>query len=493
MEELESKTNDLNSLLSSTDIATVFLDRELQIKWFTPATTRLLRLRPSDIGRPIGDFSQKFTGGDLQADAEAVLQRPAPVEQEIRGPEGRWYLRRVLPYHAADGRIQGVVMTFVDIHRSKQAEEKLLRMAVAVRDSNDAVTVHDFDGRLLNWNHGAELMFGYTEAEAMKRNALTLAPPSQRAEMQALFGQLKRDGKSISLETQRRIKGGKILDVWLTITAVQDDQGRPTAIATTERDITDRKRDEAALRELNQTLEARISERTAVAESQAARLRELAAQLLAAEDEERRSLATDLHDNLAQVLYVAKMKLAEVRHGAAAAEQARLAEIEKMLANANQTIRSLSYQLSPPVLHELGLIPALEWLAEEMKRQYHLTVKTEIAGPMPVVEARTRTILFRAVRELLINVAKHAGVHRAMVRISESENHVTIVVEDNGAGFDPRVLRSSSMTRGFGLFSIRERLDYLGGKLEIQSRRGKKTTVTITMPLAWEDKRRGGG
>jgi signal transduction histidine kinase len=110
-----------------------------------------------------------------------------------------------------------------------------------------------------------------------------------------------------------------------------------------------------------------------------------------------------------------------------------------------------------------------------------------------VVEARTRTILFRAVRELLINVAKHAGVHRAMVRISESENHVTIVVEDNGAGFDPRVLRSSSMTRGFGLFSIRERLDYLGGKLEIQSRRGKKTTVTITMPLAWEDKRRGGG
>jgi len=295
-----------------------------------------------------------------------------------------------------------------------------------------------------------------------------------------MWQQIKRGGKITSMETQRQAKGGAMIDVSLTITALLDEEGRPTAIATTQRDITQQKRDEAALCELSE----RAAERSAVAEQQADRLRELAAQLLVTEEQERRNLAADLHDNLSQVLHVAKMKLSELSSGTGGdSQQELIQEIEKLLGRANQSARSLSYQLSPPVLHELGLVPALEWLAEEMKRLYKLDVTVENDDHAKSLDERTRVVLFRAVRELLINVAKHAGVRRAHVRIRRKGDHVIITVEDHGVGFDPKVLHDPKKTSGFGIFSIRERLDYLGGSMEIQSAVGKKTAITLTMPV----------
>ncbi|MGD0540737.1 MAG: PAS domain S-box protein, partial [Tepidisphaeraceae bacterium] len=502
VEELETKTNDLNNLLSSTEIATIFLDRHFQIKWFTAPTTRQLNLRRTDMGRHIGDFAQKFTGEDLLGDADKVLHKPTPIEREIRGQDGCWYLRRVLPYRTADSRIDGVVITFVNIQHTKLAEEGVRRLATVLRDSNDAVTLQDFDGHILSWNHGAEIMFGFSEAEAKRLIALKLVPAPKRAEMRAILEQFKRGEKiTSSLESQRITKDGRVIDVWLTVTPLLDEQGHAMGIATTERDITHRKqyeqtlrdsdakhraifeaavdgiitidehgtvesinaaaerlfgypaeevigrnvkmfmpepyhsqhnqymanylrtgqakiigigrevrgrrkdgstfpldlavsetrpgtrrvftgivrditqkkRDEAALRELNESLEKRVADRSALAEQQAGRLRELAAQLLVTEEQERRNLAADLHDNLAQLLHVAKMKLSELRCGTDGdGREALFQEVEKLLGRANQSARSLSYQLSPPVLHELGLIPALEWLGEEMKRVYRL-------------------------------------------------------------------------------------------------------------------------
>jgi two-component system, chemotaxis family, CheB/CheR fusion protein len=493
VEELEAKTNDLNNLLSSTDIATIFLDRRFQIKWFTTPTTRLLRLRPSDIGRPIGDFAQKFTGVDLLKDAEEVLRKSRPVDREIRGVDGLWYLRRVVPCRAAGKRLDGTVVTFVDINASKLADERLRRLATVVRDSNDAVTVQDFDGRILAWNHGAEVMFGFTEKEALGRSAMRIVPREQRGEMRQLFERLKRGEKIESLETQRRTKRGKLIEVWLTITAMENESGHVTAIATTERDISDQKRAQTDLHELNQNLEKRVSERSALAEQQAERLRELAAQLLTTEEQERRNLAADLHDNLAQVLYVAKMKLSELRSVSdAAAQEPLVQEIEALMARANQSARSLSYQLSPPVLHELGLVPALEWLGEEMKRLYRLDVKVEDHSRGTPLGERTGAALFRVVRELLVNVAKHAGVRKAHVMIRRKGDHVVITVEDRGSGFDTRIVHDPKKNRGLGLFNVRERLDYLGGAMDIRSVIGKKTTVTLTMPVVAEHKADGG-
>ena len=164
-------------------------------------------------------------------------------------------------------------------------------------------------------------------------------------------------------------------------------------------------------------------------------------------------------------------------------------EIETLLSQANQSARSLSYQLSPPILHELGLIPALEWLGEEMKRLYRLDVTLKDDSHAKPLDERTRVILFRAVRELLVNVAKHAGVRRADVRIQHEGDHVVVRVEDHGAGFDPKIVYDPKKTRGLGLFSIRERLNYLGGSVGIHSAIGKKTTITLTMPVLTEPQR----
>ena len=121
--ELDQIGNDLANLLSGTEIATVFLDTELRIKWFSPATKQLLDLVSSDIGRPIGHFARKFADDELLADAEAVLERLAPIEAEIRGDESRWFLRRVLPYRTRDNRIAGLVITFIDITDRRRASE----------------------------------------------------------------------------------------------------------------------------------------------------------------------------------------------------------------------------------------------------------------------------------------------------------------------------------------------------------------------------------
>jgi two-component system, chemotaxis family, CheB/CheR fusion protein len=484
VDELETKTNDLNNLLTSTDIATIFLDRKFHIKWFSGSSTRLLNLREADIGRPIGDLAIKFIGVELLRDAKQVLQKLAPVEREIIGQQGHWNLRRMLPYRTTDNHIEGLVVTFVDIHGSKLAEEKLRRMAAVLRDCNDAVTVQDFDGRILAWNHGAEVMYGYTEKEALRRNGLVMIPASKRTEMRSIFRQLKRNQKILPLEVQRRTKAGKVLDVWLTISALLDDEGHPTAIATTERDITQRKQDETALRDLNQWLEKRVAERSAVAEQQALRLRELAAKLLVTEEQERRSLAEDLHDNLSQVLHVAKLKLSELRSETKNIAQSELfVEIDKLLVRANQSARSLSYQLSPPVLHELGLVPALEWLGEEMGRLFRIDVKVSHSRHAIVTDERTRIVLFRSARELLVSVAKHLGVRRAALRIHRNKTGIVVTVEDRGVGFDPKVAHDPKKSRGLGLFSIRERLEYLDGRMDIRSN-SRKTTIDLAMPIA---------
>ena len=120
-------TNDLNNLLNSTDIATLFLDRNLCIRWFTPTMKALLELLPSDIGRPISHFAQRFKGGDLLEDARKVLERLVPSDAEVVDDLGRWYLRHMLPYRTEDDRINGVAVTFTEITERKHWEQELQR------------------------------------------------------------------------------------------------------------------------------------------------------------------------------------------------------------------------------------------------------------------------------------------------------------------------------------------------------------------------------
>jgi two-component system CheB/CheR fusion protein len=234
---LSKAGDDMHNLLASTEIACVFLDDRLHIQRYTPAAARIIRLIPSDIGRPLNDLNTSFPGVDLSRYAEGVVNDLNSLELEIESQDHIWYLLRITPYRTEINTIEGVVMTLVNIQRIRTAEGKLRRLAIVVADSNDAVTVQNFEGRIVAWNKGAENMYGWTESEALNMNTADLVPEDRLAELQAFMDKIKRGENIRSFRTQRLTKSGKRVDVWLTTTALIDENGRPIEVATTERDL----------------------------------------------------------------------------------------------------------------------------------------------------------------------------------------------------------------------------------------------------------------
>lgn len=358
--ELELAHGNLANVIASSEIATLWLDRDLRIKWSTPAMQKAFHVLPTDAGRPVSDFGSPLTDAGLLADARAVIRKRAILEHEQSTADGRHYLRRIVPFHAGGGSLEGVIVTYADITTS-----------------------------------------------------------------------------------------------WRTATSALN-----------------------AKKFLAETLEEQVRERTA-------QLRDLAFALTTAEEQERRNLAQNLHDDLAQVLSIVQLKLAAAAKDGAAAPAA-LAEAKTLLDQASVTVHSLAFQLSPAVLYQLGLMPAIDWLAEEMLRLYGLRVAVHDDGAHKPLDERVRSVLYRAVRELLINVAKHAKVHTAEVHGTREANRIIIEVTDGGAGFDAQAVTAAPGRGGFGLISVRERLRIIGGSVNIASLPGDGTTVTLAAPLLEE-------
>jgi signal transduction histidine kinase len=214
-------------------------------------------------------------------------------------------------------------------------------------------------------------------------------------------------------------------------------------------------------------------------------LRALTSELALVEDRERRKLAEDLHDDLGQVLTAVHTKLTLLKNENSQRIDSKLAreleEIDRLVQRADETTRSITFQLSPPVLYDLGLLPAVRWLAGEMKRIYKLDVHVEHDRDTVDYPERLKFILYRSIRELLSNVAKHAGTGDVRLSIKHLEGFVEVVVEDRGAGFD--VVEVTRIQKGLGLFSLRERIESMGGTVEIHSKPDDGTRVTLRAPV----------
>jgi two-component system CheB/CheR fusion protein len=240
--DLSRLNNDMINLLAGTGIGTIFVDRQLRILRFTPAAAKIINLILSDVGRPVGHIvSNLVIYDDLVADAQAVLDTLIPKEINVQTKAGEWYTMRIVPYRTLENVIDGVVISFVDITEMKRTQEALIdseglnRLAVVVRDAYDAIMVHDLKGRILAWNPGAERIYGWSEAEALKMNINDLIPENLREDA---LDVMKRLGKLDVLEpyqTQRIAKNGRTVCVWLTATALVNEAGQMYAVATTER------------------------------------------------------------------------------------------------------------------------------------------------------------------------------------------------------------------------------------------------------------------
>lgn len=241
---------------------------------------------------------------------------------------------------------------------------------------------------------------------------------------------------------------------------------------------------QAELQSLNQTLEHRVVLRTAEAERRASQLRSLAGQLTGAESQERRRIAQVLHEELQQLLVAARLALRRLRAASGTKDRLHAGEqADDLLRRAIESSQSLTAELRPPILYELGLVPALEWLAGRMLERHSLSVRVEADALRTALDEPVLGFVFEAVRELLFNVTKHARVREAQVRISCSgEDWLRIAVIDQGVGFDPAGAVGHGSPSGFGLFSIRERLQLLGGNLEIDSVPGQGARVVLAVP-----------
>jgi two-component system, chemotaxis family, CheB/CheR fusion protein len=236
VDEFAKANDDMNNLLAATEIASIFLDADLCIKRYTPVAARIISLIQSDIGRPLGDLKTHFPDVDLIGLAGKVLKDLNTVEVEIQSQDYIWYAIKIMPYRTAENVIDGVAMTFIDVHKVKQAD-KLRRLATVLEDSNDAVMVLGLEGNILAWNKGAQQMYGWTEAEALKMNISEFVPEDKQSELKSFIEKITQGHPIKSFKSQRKTKAGKILDIWLTGNALLDESGRATEIAITERDL----------------------------------------------------------------------------------------------------------------------------------------------------------------------------------------------------------------------------------------------------------------
>jgi len=216
------------------------------------------------------------------------------------------------------------------------------------------------------------------------------------------------------------------------------------------------------------------------------RLRSLMADLLVAEEHERRRLAVDLHDGLSQTIALTQIKLSALRASMDGRLDKALDEIEELIDQTDRAARSISFELSPPLLHDLGLEPAVQWLVENIQARYGIEIVLEDDGQPKPADEKTRVILFRSIRELLINAAKHAGARRVHVRLEREEDRLNAAVEDDGIGMEPDV----AAVKGSGLFSISERLSHVGGSMRIESAPGRGTKIRLCAPLTRATKAR---
>lgn len=389
-----------------------------------------------------------------------------------------------------------VVMT--DITEQKQSQARL-REALRFKESMLnavplAVIATRPDGIITRFNPAAARMLGYSAEELVSHATVAMLhdPEELAARAADLPSATARDSNPdfavlVAKAWRNEVnenewtlvrKDGSRFPALVSSVALRDDAGAVMGFLGIGLDITERKRGEEQLREMAASLEEKVSTRTK-------QLRAVSAQLNMTEERERRLLAQDLHDDLGQLLAVAKIKLTSL---AAGALQSDIDQIVDLVGKAETSVRSLTMQLSPPILRTLGFVPALERLVDDIERVYGLKVHIDRECCRRRLVDEIQAMLYRSVRELLINVARHAQTAEASLTCLCDRTKLSLVVSDDGCGFDPERVRGAQSGHGsFGLNSICERITNIGGEVDIDSSPGNGTTITLTIPCSTLD------
>jgi len=389
--------------------------------------------------------------------------------------------------------------TAEDITRRKRAGDALKQSEEDYRsifeNAVEGICRSTVDGKFLKVNPALVKMLGYdSEEELLNVDIPTQVyhDPLDRLEFQRKIAE---HDKVTSLQLGMKKKNGELIYVNVNDRIQRDANGEILYYEATIEDVTERKKTEEALQRAHAELETRVRERTAEL-AKANRdlmeyhhqLRLMASELSLLQEEERRKMATYLHDTIGQALAVAKIKLKGVQEAVRSnGILDSMNEILELIEFAIQETRSLTFDLSPPILYELGFESAVEWLAEQIGEKQNLRITYENDRAEKPLGNDVRVVLFQTVRELLLNVVKHAEAKTVKISLCREGDNLRIDLRDDGIGFDTsEIFSCRSKNRGFGLFDIRERLRHLGGHVEVKSQAGFGTHVTLTATLRVE-------
>jgi PAS domain S-box-containing protein len=398
--------------------------------------------------------------------------------------------------HERDGTgaiVQSVGM-LQDITERRQAEKELLekeqRFRIMADGSPVMIWVHDAKGNIEFINMAYRDFFGVDLEQVRGHNWQPLVHPDHRESYTGAFMQALNDQKPFHAEAYVKTASGE----WRWIESYGSPRlsadGKFCGMVGSSPDITDRKRAEENLRRLNEALEQKVAERTQVAKDRAKKLQTLVGELTLAEQKERQRIGKILHDNLQQLLVGARIN-SEILCRSVEKKHEKIAKTAfDLISQSIQTSRSLTAELYPAVLQQ-GLSASLQWTVRWMNENHGLTIDLQKDPDIEPKQEEVTAFLYQSTRELLLNVIKHSGVKSARLKMAcdEEKKQLWITVSDNGAGFDPGAFLKNEGT-GFGLFSIQERLQLMGGRIQIETSPGKGATLSLIVPLETQEEKK---
>jgi PAS domain S-box-containing protein len=408
------------------------------------------------------------------------------------------------PIFDDSGGLSGAVHIISDITDRKQAEEALReskdKYKTLTENSLTGIFIHQ-DGRFVFVNDTFAEIHGYKLEELLGKEHLILIHPDERDTLRELaLKRLKGESVPQRYEVRRIRKDGTTIYCEM-MAALTQYGGRP-AIMGNIIDITERKKTEedlkksyeeillrqASMLNISEDLLKEVEERKIAEErikEYSSHLRKFSSQMALVEEQERRRIANLLHDSIGQNLALTKIKLEELKElSSSEALSTHFNELQKIIDEAINSARSLTFDISPPILYELGFEAAIEWLGEQTLKTHNILFEFRDDRKSKPLTNMSRVVLYQAIREFLINIIKHSKAHKVKIFLQKNEGDICINIEDDGIGFDIQDISSKMLDSGsFGLFSVRERLIFIGGHFEINSVPGQGTQIILTAPL----------
>ena len=357
----------------------------------------------------------------------------------------------------------------------RASEEQYRRL---VETAHDLIWSIDAEGKFTFLNSAAQELFGYSPAELIGRSFLEIGGPDNYPDSLETFSQfIAQTDKFGEVEAHVRHRDGRQFILSINSTVLRDSNGAAIGMTGTSRDITEIKRAEKERERLLEEVRAGRE-----------RLQNLAHQLVTAQESERRFVANELHDEIGQALTGLKIMLDTWGKLPAGVIASRLSEAQELAGKLVDQVHDLSLDLHPTMLDDLGLVPALLWCFKRYTSQTGVRVSFDQSGLDGRFAPEIETAAFRIVQEALTNVARHAGVREATVRVWATEGVLHIQIQDHGKGF--RAKRDSTASASVGLAGMRERSLALGGEIVVESNPGIGTQVMVELPLAKQLERR---